>query len=58
MIVDSTEAAAVAVRAGLCGEIAPNGFVCTRGHNHPLDEHRAAAIGGAEDGHVYEVWPV
>jgi hypothetical protein len=55
-IVDPSEAAAVAVRAGLCGAIAPNGFVCTRWHDHPLDEHRASAVGGPEDGHIYEVW--
>ena len=57
-IASSVEAAAAAVRVGLCGTIAANGFVCTRWRNHPADEHRAAAIGGPDDGHVYEVWPV
>jgi hypothetical protein len=57
-IVTPAEAAAVAQRAGLCGAVSVLGFVCTRGHGHPPNDHRATALGGEEDGRLYEVWPV
>lgn len=57
-MIEPAEAAALAVKNGMCGEIDPTlGFVCTRGRGHPPDEHRAVIVGGPEDGHVCDVWP-
>ena len=57
-MINQVEAIALAMEAGCCAEIAPNGFICTRPLHHPHDEHRAAIMGGEDDGHLLEVWPV